>query len=480
MGAWVQPRAGGTGEQPFLAFANGSGVTELVLAYDPAAQRFLAREGSAATVGNTPAAPDGWHHVMLSVLNDAATLYVNGQEAAAFTATVRPVANGNLRLGSDGSTFFAGQLDDVVLYNRELPVAGQFTHMVWLSLPAFAAGSYYPIFSDEDGTNPARFPSLAVVDDGKLRATFNGEEYVTRPLLAANAWNFVATTFDGASYRFYVNGVLAEETTLFAGDMPPSDAQSFNIGRGLSSSTPYGQVTLDDIALFRQALSAEEIAVHYQQAWRATALSVPRNGADNLQGLATQATVQWSYPVPSDINGSVEIRLRTTDTNGNVSFGAQGNERWSGSIVTAPQAITLAGFMAIPQRGAIRIVWETASEIDNAGFNLFRATSPDAQDATLLNTALITSEAPGSLEGASYEWVDSDVETIPTYYYWLEAVDLNGEASRFGPVSASLEAPTALALTEFNSGDASPLGQQLIALLLVTLALVFVVRQKRR
>jgi hypothetical protein len=347
-------------------------------------------------------------------------------------------------------------------------------------VPTFAAGSSYPLFTNEDGTNPSSFPYLGIVDDGRLRASFGGEEYRTRPLLTANSWNFVATTFDGTTYRFYVNGTLAEETTLFEGNAPPTDAQAFNIGLAHSTSTQYGQFTLDEVALFRQTLTAEEITAYYQQGWRNTALSATRNVVVNHGNLrAAQATIGWSYTVPTGLGDTVEIRLRTTDANGNVSFGAQGNERWSGAIVDKPQAVTLAGFAAVPLSDAIRLVWETASEVDNLGFNLFRATSPDGEAATQLNTEIIASEAPGSAEGASYEWMDSDVDSTTTYYYWLEAVDFNGSTSRYGPVSASVEAPTALVVTDFDLGSASPLRWQLIVLVLVALASLYVVRAKR-
>ncbi len=43
----------------------------------------------------------------------------------------------------------------------------------------------------------------------------------------------------------------------------------------------------------------------------------------------------------------------------------------------APTAVELASFTATPQAQSILIEWETVSEIDNLGFNLYRATSPD-------------------------------------------------------------------------------------------------------
>ena len=39
--------------------------------------------------------------------------------------------------------------------------------------------------------------------------------------------------------------------------------------------------------------------------------------------------------------------------------------------------MTLAGFDAQQVDGHVLVAWETVSEIDNAGFNLYRNTTPD-------------------------------------------------------------------------------------------------------
>jgi hypothetical protein len=144
----------------------------------------------------------------------------------------------------------------------------------------------------------------------------------------------------------------------------------------------------------------------------------------------------------------------------------------------APLAVTLAGFTATPGDDHILLQWETVSEQHNAGFRLYRGTDPQGA-GTLLTDALIASEAPGSSEGYSYEWVDQQVQAGTTYYYWLEAVDLNGAASRFGPVSATVQVPTAVTMSDFGSRAASPLGWQWIALGLAALVVANHLRQKR-
>jgi len=81
--------------------------------------------------------------------------------------------------------------------------------------------------------------------------------------------------------------------------------------------------------------------------------------------------------------------------------------------------------------------WETASEIDKLGFNLYRAESQFGRHSKL-DAALIAAWLPGSLEDALYTWVDSTAVAGITYYYWLEDVDIYGYGTLHGPVQARL------------------------------------------
>ena len=101
--------------------------------------------------------------------------------------------------------------------------------------------------------------------------------------------------------------------------------------------------------------------------------------------------------------------------------------------------VQLLYFNAEPGEGVITLQWATATERDNYGFNLYRATSEDGE-RTLLNAELIPSlVAPGSPFGAEYEFVDSTAEAGVQYYYWLEDVDIYMKSTFHGPVTAILE-----------------------------------------
>jgi len=99
--------------------------------------------------------------------------------------------------------------------------------------------------------------------------------------------------------------------------------------------------------------------------------------------------------------------------------------------------IDLDSFTAVQSGAKIVLKWRTGTEIDNAGFELFRGTSPDGSDAVMITPNMIASK--GSLtSGASYRFTDSDPEPGVTYYYWLVDIDFNGAWKAHGPVSARL------------------------------------------
>ena len=106
-----------------------------------------------------------------------------------------------------------------------------------------------------------------------------------------------------------------------------------------------------------------------------------------------------------------------------------------------PTAVELVSFEAKARRKAIVVRWETASEIDNLGFNLYRGESPDGP-WTQLNDNLIPSQVPpGSPIGAVYEFRDPGVLPGITYHYLLEDVDVYGAGTFHGPVAATLGLP---------------------------------------
>lgn len=95
-----------------------------------------------------------------------------------------------------------------------------------------------------------------------------------------------------------------------------------------------------------------------------------------------------------------------------------------------PSAVDLINFVASADGSQVRLSWETLTEWNNAGYNLYRATSPEG-DRTRINSSLI----PGSADGAGrvYTYDDPQLLSDGDYYYWLEDVEHDESVRRNGP-----------------------------------------------
>jgi hypothetical protein len=98
-------------------------------------------------------------------------------------------------------------------------------------------------------------------------------------------------------------------------------------------------------------------------------------------------------------------------------------------------SINLALFQAVSSNRKIVLEWVTESEIDNEGFNLYRSESENG-NYIKINDSLILAEGSAT-QGAFYELIDKNVKNRKTYYYKLEDIDLNGQGTMHGPVSAT-------------------------------------------
>jgi len=99
-----------------------------------------------------------------------------------------------------------------------------------------------------------------------------------------------------------------------------------------------------------------------------------------------------------------------------------------------PSVIELVSFTATPGKGTVTLAWETGTEVDNAGFNLYRATA-GAGPYTRINGALIPAEGD-AVSGASYSFLDTPGYGI--FYYQLEDVDYYGVSTLHGPAKVKV------------------------------------------
>jgi len=95
-----------------------------------------------------------------------------------------------------------------------------------------------------------------------------------------------------------------------------------------------------------------------------------------------------------------------------------------GVTIAPPTGITLEYFRLRRIGPAVELEWRTATEINNRGFNVYRGTTDNFEEAVRLNSDLIPGQGRGLAGGATYTFTDTGVEPGYTYYYWLEDIDL--------------------------------------------------------
>lgn len=123
----------------------------------------------------------------------------------------------------------------------------------------------------------------------------------------------------------------------------------------------------------------------------------------------------------------INIPPRAGDSGWEYNFGENQN----------PTSVRLTYFGVSAGAEGVEVRWETASEHDNVGFNLYRNISLDGLGARL-NVTLIPSRSPGGDQGATYFFIDATAGDGTTYYYHLEDVDMSGRTTLHGPVVIAL------------------------------------------
>jgi hypothetical protein len=134
-------------------------------------------------------------------------------------------------------------------------------------------------------------------------------------------------------------------------------------------------------------------------------------------------------------------------------FGSDGSTTAAGWYFDAvviwcdvPLSVELMSFIGIPGDAQVTLRWETASEKDNQGFDIYRRAA--GQDFERINVDRL----PGAGSRAtshSYVYVDGDVINGTTYEYQLADVSLDGTVHRHEQiVSATPMAPAAARLPE--------------------------------
>jgi hypothetical protein len=150
--------------------------------------------------------------------------------------------------------------------------------------------------------------------------------------------------------------------------------------------------------------------------------------------------------VPLNTAGVADPSNTATLTSAGLSYLAQysGDATYNAAVgpcevLTAyPTAVELLYFRADRLTDQqVRLEWATALEVDNFGFNLYRANVDDLGQASLIHFEPADTQGSGS--GATYAYIDTATYDS-TWWYWLADVDTKGHET-FHALNAYVQSP---------------------------------------
>ncbi|MCK6467756.1 MAG: hypothetical protein L6Q53_06135 [Candidatus Brocadia sinica] len=157
-----------------------------------------------------------------------------------------------------------------------------------------------------------------------------------------------------------------------------------------------------------------------------TVVSGPHAGVTGNDTTDASGQATFTYTGTGSTTGTDVIEASFVNDAGDTITSNQVTKTWEEA-----NAIELKSFKArTGSNGKVVLTWETATEVDNAGFNLYRAESTDGSYAKINNT-LIPAKG-NAVSGAGYKFVDKPGDGV--FYYKLEDIDYNGQSALHGPI----------------------------------------------
>jgi hypothetical protein len=98
--------------------------------------------------------------------------------------------------------------------------------------------------------------------------------------------------------------------------------------------------------------------------------------------------------------------------------------------IVLPAMMFLAAGCAAP----VIVEWSTESEMNTAGFNLYRSEFPGGPFSFKVNDQLIPASSD-PLAGSNYSFLDRAARPGRTYYYQLQEVERTGDVNLYGPIA---------------------------------------------
>jgi len=422
--AWVRPTNFTASKQTIVHKNDGANV-KYALSIDSLTNNLVfdiaTSNGNISLASTTAIQPGDWRHVAATYNGSVVTLFLNGTVIATATLTGNIVSNtANLLVGrgNNSGSFYTGQIDELKIWNTartSLQIRNSM-HTRLANASSVNLVAYYRF--DEGGA------SNTVVDA---------------------SGNCNALTLVGSTLPTFVNTKLALGTpavnsqTIFTN----SPVSFTGTGLTLTFNAFSGQDTVivhQFNGLPKDSIPTSGVTAVHKRYWIVykygttsyTSLDASFNlGTGNLLSTVTASQLSlfnrantsngvWSLVS----NPAASVDFFTQNVVFNTTSTTIFNNQWSIGAINNPLPVKLIAFNGTPKNADALLLWSTASETNNKGFEVERSL-----DGKTFTTIDFVKGSINSNITQKYSYTDREVFAInKTVYYRLKQIDLDGKS----------------------------------------------------
>ncbi len=366
------------------------------------------------------------------------------QSATGFTASI-PVTVSGTYVNTEGTATFTGGLTmngtDFNVNNGSIGGSVTFS----------GSGSQ----NIGGAANPAIFSSLSLNNSNGLvlntPVQINTSLNLSAGLITttSNLLTLVGSATATGNDNSYVYGPLARTLATGTKEYPIGKSSYRPVSTNLSGSTPTVQFEVFDTRPTQNWLDPLVL------------ISQVRYWLGNINsGSVSSGSVTLNYGDDDGVQLGDSLRVAYSPDQSStayVSIGGSGSSAGAGSITGTlpsnalgyftlgsvsfdnPLPVDLAIFTAVGESGKILLKWETASEVNNLGFDIYRSES-ESGTYQRINQQIIQGRGNSNTSN-HYEYVDVEVMENMTYFYKLYSRDFDGTIHDYGKIVSALVKP---------------------------------------
>ncbi|WP_170172657.1 beta strand repeat-containing protein [Hymenobacter rigui] len=436
---WIKP-AIGTGSTTYYVLGNGTGNSAAPYIFVTGNGRLGAGFGTGTTTVNQQTGPNTvqgseWNHVVATYNGTTLLVYLNGESVVSFNTSTPPAGTSVSFIGGVGTTgtsFFPGDIDEVSQWNRALTQT-EIRQLRHLTLSGTENGLVSYLQFNENG---------ATTTDGISGSTgtlTGATRIVSTAPIGAGVSNLQSVT-SASNYSFTGTNVAINFTS--------------------ASGTPYDLVVtrLEGTPLGTQVSDANLRSTHTRAYWivdKYSTSSFTANITYTLdQGLISAGDASTPsnlklYKRGSNSDGAFDAPISANAANAvasTVTFPVNSfSQTFIGTYGSSPLPVELVRFTAERKGNDALLQWATAQERNNAHFDV----ESSADGRTFRAVGRITGHGT-STQPHEYQLTDKNLARYGTtvVYYRLRQVDLDGTVaySSVQVITRAVESRPALTL----------------------------------